>query len=75
MENPTQGSRGHNRYIQTLSTIIDVEDGLDIFDHTGNKVKFGDWTFAMKDNESLKNIRNLPKYNELKLQELLSEYN
>lgn len=75
LDNPTQGNKGHNRYIQTLSTIIDIEDGLDIFDSSGKKVKFGDWTFAMKDQESLKNIRNLPKYNELKLQELLSEYN
>ena len=61
--NPPKGKKGHNRYLQTVSTVIDIEDGFDIFDQTGKIIKFADWTFALKSRESLEKIRNLPKYN------------
>ena len=62
-ENPKRGNIGHNRYVQSYSSVIDFESGLDIFDEKGRIIEHGDWTFALKSKESLKKIRSLPKYN------------
>jgi len=69
-DNPKRGNKGHNRYVQTYSAIVDFEDGLDIFDANGEVIEHGDWTFALKSKESLGKIRSLVKYTLGDLQKL-----